>query len=420
MAIPSPQVISTVDTVSDQRLDIDGVVWQLSTNTSESVILYGITDNAGTNYEIGYLKERPAPLNFYGGNAAPAVSGETEVTTLGAIASTKFYVDYDRAFMLFPNGHATPVSVTYKGLGSIQKAKDVNEAIRAAEFANERYLGGVTGSAPSVDANGVTLASGHEGILYFDNDDNKLKVWDGSAWGNATSAVEGVMSTVEVAGSGSTGSPSNQWYAFVHDATLQQVFLNGVRQIANTDYKSVNSNSSTTHMTSGTPSHIYFVSATDSADVVSMVAFGTVTSISVVPAGGGSFTGAVAGTDLTLSGNLTVNGTTTTVNTTVTISDAMVINNAGSDIGLKVNSTSSGHIIQLQDDGVDKFVIADGGALTYTGAATITGSLAVTTTTTATGLITANGGLETDTNSKVKQKGAFMQSSTHQAMVLGG
>ena len=35
------------------------------------------------------------------------------------------------------------------------------------------------------------------------------------------------------------------------------------------------------------------------------------------------------------------------------------------------------------------------------------------------GLITANGGLETDTNSKIKQKGAFMQSSTHQALTLG-
>ena len=129
--------------------------------------------------------------------------------------------------------------------------------------------------------------------------------------------------------------------------------------------------------------------------------------------------------NLTVTGNMTVSGTTTTVDTTLTLSDAMVINNAGSDIGLKINSTSTGHIIQLQDGGVDKFVIADGGALTYTGAATITGSLsisttlAVTTTSTFTGLMTANGGLDTDTNSKVKQKGAFLQSSTHQALVLG-
>ena len=34
--------------------------------------------------------------------------------------------------------------------------------------------------------------------------------------------------------------------------------------------------------------------------------------------------------------------------------------------------------------------------------------------------VTFGGGLETDTNSKIKQKGAFMQSSTHQSLVLGG
>ena len=33
---------------------------------------------------------------------------------------------------------------------------------------------------------------------------------------------------------------------------------------------------------------------------------------------------------------------------------------------------------------------------------------------------TMTGDLETATNKKVKQKGAFMQRSTHQALVLGG
>ena len=117
--------------------------------------------------------------------------------------------------------------------------------------------------------------------------------------------------------------------------------------------------------------------------------------------------------NLTVTGNMTVSGTTTTVDTTLTLSDAMVINNAGSDIGLKINSTSTGHIIQLQDGGVDKFVIADGGALTYTGAATITGTLTVSSTT------TFNGDAETSTTKKIKQKGAFLQSSTHQALALG-
>ena len=70
--------------------------------------------------------------------------------------------------------------------------------------------------------------------------------------------------------------------------------------------------------------------------------------------------------NLTVTGDLTVSGTTTTVNTTVTISDAVVVNNAGTDIGLKVNSTSSGHIMQLQDNGTDVLVVADGGTTTAT------------------------------------------------------
>ena len=35
-------------------------------------------------------------------------------------------------------------------------------------------------------------------------------------------------------------------------------------------------------------------------------------------------------------------------------------------------------------------------------------------------LLAVNDGVETSTTTKVKQKGAFMQSSTHQALTLGG
>ena len=90
---------------------------------------------------------------------------------------------------------------------------------------------------------------------------------------------------------------------------------------------------------------------------------------------------ATASGNLTVAGNLTVSGSTTTIDTTVTTSDAMVINNAGTDVGLKVNSTSTGNIMQLQDGGADVLVVPDGGRL--------------------------------------QQKRAFLQSSTHQAWVLG-
>jgi hypothetical protein len=50
---------------------------------------------------------------------------------------------------------------------------------------------------------------------------------------------------------------------------------------------------------------------------------------------------------------------------------------------------------------------------------TFTGAVTNSSTTVATGLITANGGLETDTNSIIKDKGRFLQHSTHQSWVMG-
>jgi len=127
------------------------------------------------------------------------------------------------------------------------------------------------------------------------------------------------------------------------------------------------------------------LAALTAADVVEIIALSTFSPADTVPATGGTFTGNVV-----MDANLTVSGTTTTIDTAVTVSDAMVINNAGSDVGIKVNSTSTGNIMQLQDNATDVLVVADGGDIS------------------------------TGTTNKIKQKGAFMQSSTHQAMVLGG
>jgi len=151
------------------------------------------------------------------------------------------------------------------------------------------------------------------------------------------------------------------------------VYLNGVKLVMGTDFTATNG------------STITGLAALTAADVVEIIALSTFSPADTVPATGGTFTGNVV-----MDANLTVSGTTTTIDTAVTVSDAMVINNAGSDVGIKVNSTSTGNIMQLQDNATDVLVVADGGDIS------------------------------TGTTNKIKQKGAFMQSSTHQAMVLGG
>ena len=51
---------------------------------------------------------------------------------------------------------------------------------------------------------------------------------------------------------------------------------------------------------------------------------------------------------------------------------------------------------------------------------TFAGNITHSGTTTCTGLITANGGLETDTNSQIKQKGSAFQSHITASLALGG
>ena len=66
--------------------------------------------------------------------------------------------------------------------------------------------------------------------------------------------------------------------------------------------------------------------------------------------------------------------------------------------------------------------ISTSGNITTTGSGTLTvaGTTTLTGAQTMTGDTTHNGNVSTATNKKIKQKGAFMQSSTHQALFYGG
>ena len=60
-------------------------------------------------------------------------------------------------------------------MGSIQKAKDINESIRMAE----NYQVSNFSPAPTTNGTGNAIA---EGNLAYDSTANQLKVYNGSAW----------------------------------------------------------------------------------------------------------------------------------------------------------------------------------------------------------------------------------------------
>ncbi len=196
---------------------------------------------------------------------------------------------------------------------------------------------------------------------------------------------------VGTSSTGSGGSYTNSTTVFPVSHTagdIVSVWRNGVKLVPTTDYS-----------TSPTTSTVTLVSAATTSDEITVHVIGILQHSNFVQTIGGTFTGTVAHTgtldvsggtlttstaqkdaivdgstaisrsgndltfagDATVTGDLTVSGTTTTIDTTVTASDAVVVNNAGSDVGLKINSTSTGHIMQLQDNGTDVLVVKDGG-----------------------------------------------------------
>ena len=81
------------------------------------------------------------------------------------------------------------------------------------------------------------------------------------------------------------------------------------------------------------------------------------------------------------------------------------------DFKIKPATGTGNKLILETEDGTDVLTTSDSG---------VTLASATLTTPTITGDTTNNGNIIMATNKKVQQKGAFMQSSTHQAWVMGG
>jgi len=195
------------------------------------------------------------------------------------------------------------------------------------------------------------------------------------------------------------------------------VYLNGVKQVVGDDV--VADNGST----------LVFDSDYAIGDVIEVIALSTFSPADTVPATGGTFSGNVTHSADLRSGNLkaadgtaaltianstgnvefagdfTVNGTTSYINTTtVEVEDNI----------LQLNTTQASP---------DTATAATSGISVYRGNGVTQASLIFDDADDAwdiTNNLVLGGDLETSTTGKIKQKGAFMQSSTHQALILGG
>jgi hypothetical protein len=118
---------------------------------------------------------------------------------------------------------------------------------------DDRYLGAKT-TTPTVDNDGDALLTG---ALFFDSTAGKMKVYDGSSWVDAGSAVNGTSERQVY-----TATNAQTTFSVTYDVGYVDVYLNGVKLQVSTDFTANNGTS------------IVLTSGAAAGDIVDIVAFG--------------------------------------------------------------------------------------------------------------------------------------------------
>ena len=208
-------------------------------------------------------------LDLTGGTMTGAIDmGSAKITTTytptnAADLTTKTYVDG-----ILTSGEdataAAAAAATSEANAATSETNAANSATAAASSAtsaaasyddfDDRYLGAKS-SAPTVDNDGDALING---ALYFNTTTNIMYVYGSSGWQAAGSSVNGTSDRQTY-----TATAGQTVFAATYDAGYVDVYLNGVKLLAGTDFTATNGTS------------ITLASGAAVNDIVDIVAYGT-------------------------------------------------------------------------------------------------------------------------------------------------
>ena len=200
-------------------------------------------------------------LSLSGGTMTGAINmGANKITTTytptdAADLTTKTYVDgiLGSATAASASAAAAATSASNAATSESNAANSASAAAASYDSFDDRYLGAKS-SGPATDNDGDPLVTG---ALYFDTTANLMKVYDGSSWVDAGSAVNGTAErNVYTATSGQTS------FSVTYDVGFVDVYLNGVKLVAGTDF------TATDGLT------VVLASGAATGDIVDIVAYG--------------------------------------------------------------------------------------------------------------------------------------------------
>ena len=197
----------------------------------------------------GYVDSQDAlKLSLTGGTMSGAIAmGNSKITGLatptdGNDATNKTYVD------------GILGSATAAAASASAAAASATSAANSYDSFDDRYLGAKS-VEPSLDNDGDALITG---ALYFNTVSNTLRLYDGAAWRDAASGVNGTAERFVY-----TATASQTTFSANYDVGFVDVYLNGVKLVPTTDFTA----------TSGTS--IVLTTGATSGDIVDIIGYGS-------------------------------------------------------------------------------------------------------------------------------------------------
>ena len=155
--------------------------------------------------------------------------------------------------------------------GSVTSAQTAATAAEThLDTFQDQYLGSVS-SDPTTDLDGDPLASG---TLAFLTTTNQLRVYNGSSWQDAGSAVNGTSSRDTYT---ATANQTTFNVTGGYDATYLDLYLNGIKMVDGTDFTATNGTS------------VVLTHGAAAGDIVDIVAYGTFTLLNEIGNTDGGF-----------------------------------------------------------------------------------------------------------------------------------
>ena len=230
------------------------------------------TPTAGTDAATKAYVDGPsgagAKLNLSGGTMSGVLAmGANKITgvsdpTQAQDAATKAYIDTTfgsttAAATSAGNAASSATAAANSASGASTSATNASNSATAAAASldsfDDRYLGAKS-SNPSVDNDGNALITG---ALYFNSTANSMRVYNGSSWADAGSAVNGTSQRVVY-----TATANQTTFSVIYDAGFVDVYLNGIKLLLATDFTG----------TSGT--NVVLATGATVGDIVDIISYG--------------------------------------------------------------------------------------------------------------------------------------------------